>query len=351
MEDYVPGEERIRKLKTIEISSAYNVEVKEIETPKIKHNEILLEIKYIGLCGSDLSSYRGLSSMVKYPVIPGHEIAAVVTEIGAGVPVDYAKVGDQATVLPYFECGQCTSCRKGRSNACRYNETLGVQRQGALSRFISIPYEHVIICNGIPIQNVALIEPLSVGFHLSARMNIQKGENVAVFGCGVIGLGAIAAASFKGARVLAVDVSETKLQVAKTMGAAEGVDANHAVESIFALTNDDGADTVVECSGAPIAFVDCLNAVSFSGKMGVISYTTKDITFNTKTIVSKELNILGSRNAMKKDFTDVIGMIREGTIPVETLITKVFDFDDGHKSFEYWENNVSQITKILIKVS
>lgn len=338
-------------MKTIEISSACNVEVKEIESPEMKSDEILLEVKYIGLCGSDLSSYRGLSSMVKYPVIPGHEIAAVVADMGEKVPKDYAEIGDQATVLPYFACGGCTSCRKGRSNACRYNETLGVQRQGALCRFISVPYEHVIICNGISLQNIALIEPLSVGFHLSNRMDIQKGENIAVFGCGMIGLGAIAAASFKGARVLAVDVSGTKLKMAKTVGAAEGIDADQAAESILALTNDDGADAVIECSGAPAAFVNCLNAVSFSGKMGIISYTTKEVTFNTKPIVSKELNIFGARNAKKEDFTDVIGMIREGAIPAETLITKIFDFEEGHKSFEYWDKNASQVTKILIKVT
>lgn len=338
-------------MKAIEISSAFNVAVKEIDAPVMKPDEILLEIKYIGLCGSDLNSYHGLSSMVRYPVVPGHEIAAVVTGIGPEVPEGFADIGDRATVLPYFACGKCTACKNGRENACRYNETLGVQRAGALCSYISVPYEHVLICKELPLEKIALIEPLAVGFHLANRMDIQSGENVAVYGCGVIGLGAIAAAAFKGARVLAVDVSETKLNIAKTLGAAEGIDAAAAVEQISALTNDDGADSVIECSGAPIAFVNCLNTVCFCGKMGVISYTTKDVVFNTKPIVSKELNIYGSRNAKMQDFNNVKSMITDGTIPVDQLITKILDINNGVESFDYWEKNVSQVTKILIKVS
>ncbi len=337
-------------MKALEIGEAYQVAFRDIAEPVMQPGDILLKIKYIGLCGSDLSSYRGLSSMVKYPVIPGHEISAEVVEIGSEVPADFAKPGDLATVVPYFGCGKCTACRKNRSNACRYNETLGVQRNGALTEYISVPYEHVLICSDIAPEKIALIEPLSVGYHLSNRLDIQKGENVSVFGCGVIGLGAVAAAAFKGGRVIGVDVSDTKLGMAKTMGAAEGVFVENAVEDLMKLTGNDGVDVAVECSGAPAAFVNCLNAVCFAGRMGVISYTTKDVTFNTKPIVSKELNLYGSRNAKPNDFAEVLGMIRSGTVPVENLITKVFPLDEAEGVFDYWEKNRGEVTKILIRL-
>ncbi len=337
-------------MKALEIQSAYQVSFRDIPKPAVQPGEILLKIKYIGLCGSDLSSFRGLSSMVKYPVIPGHEISAVVEEIGADVPADFAKAGDLATVIPYFGCGKCTACRKMRSNACKYNQTLGVQRNGALTEYISVPYEHVLICNDIEPEKIALIEPLSVGYHLSGRLDIQKDENTAVFGCGVIGLGAVAAAAYKGGRVIGVDVSDTKLDMARMMGASDGVFVENAVEDLMKITGGEGVDAAMECSGAPAAFVNGLDAVCFAGKMGVISYTTKDVTFNTKPIVSKELNMYGSRNAKPEDFKAVLGMIRSGNVPVEKLITKVFSMDEAEGVFDFWEKNRAEVTKILVKL-
>ncbi|MBX3540688.1 MAG: alcohol dehydrogenase catalytic domain-containing protein, partial [Chelatococcus sp.] len=180
--------------------------------------EICIRTAYIGYCGSDLNSFRGKNPLVKYPRVPGHEISGVIETIGADVP-DQFRVGQHVCVLPYFNCGLCNACRMGRPNACKHNETLGVQREGALTEFIAVPHGKVIPVDGLALRDLALIEPLAVGFHAVRRAEVMEGERVVVLGCGVIGLGAVLGAVTRGARVIAVDLAGAKLAQAKALGA------------------------------------------------------------------------------------------------------------------------------------
>jgi len=138
-------------MKAISIISPGSVELVDIPKPEIGPEDILIKIHYIGLCGSDLNSYRGMSPIVCYPVIPGHEISGVIALVGKNVPDRY-KTGDKVTVSPYFNCNKCFACRNGRPNCCEFNQTLGVQRDGALTEYISIHYGHA----GILYANVGL---------------------------------------------------------------------------------------------------------------------------------------------------------------------------------------------------
>lgn len=339
-------------MKAFRIKAAGSVEYVDIPEPKMKSGEVLIKINYIGYCGSDLSTYRGTSSMVHYPVIPGHEISGVVAEVDRDVPEGVCKKGDRVTAAPYFNCGKCPACRRNRTNACEFNETLGVQRDGALCEYISVPYQHVVVCNGIDPALVALIEPLSVGFHLNNRCKVTEGERVAVFGCGTIGLGAIAAARFKGARVVGVDIADSKLELARELGAEDGINSlkADAVQALKDMTNQDGMDVTIECAGTPVTFQNALDAVCFTGRMGIVSYTTKEVTFNTKPIVSKELEIYGSRNALG-EFTSVREMIRKHEVPVEKLVSEVCPWDKAAGALERWKQDPGSFTKIIVKVS
>ena len=148
--------------------------------------------------------------MVKMPVIPGHEVGAVIEEIGEGVPEGFHK-GMAVTVNPYTNCGKCASCRNGRVNACEHNETLGVQRNGSMQEYLVLPWNKVIPANGLSAKECALIEPMSVGFHAVSRGQVTDIDTVAVIGCGMIGLGAIVRASLRGASVIAIDLDDEKL--------------------------------------------------------------------------------------------------------------------------------------------
>ncbi len=325
------------------------VQLIEQPMPEMADDALLLRVEYVGLCGSDLSAYSGHSPMMVFPNVPGHEIAARIEAVGDAVPDGFA-VGDLVLVKPYFPCGKCPACRNNRPNACEFNQTMGTQRPGALCEYITVPYAHALVCNDIEPQTAALVEPLSVGMHLINRVEAREGDVVAVFGCGVIGLGAIAAAVYKKARVFAVDVSAEKLAQARRMGAEQLVNATDAdaVAALKALTQGDGVDIALECSGANGTFNQAIESVKFTGKMGVVSYTKQDVTFNTKLLVAKELNIYGSRNAVT-EFETVLDMVRSGIVPVDELITFVCAPDDVEGAFKKWKADPASITKILTK--
>jgi len=192
----------------------------EIKMPEVKAGEVLLKIERVGLCGGDLTMFRGLNPMVTYPRIPGHEIAATIVEVSAGVPA-HLQPGLLVTVVPYTTCGQCPSCRAKRPNACQFNQTFGIQRDGALTEFVSVPWQKILYSPKLTAADYALVEPLSVGFHAVERGRVTTTDTVAVFGSGMIGLGAIAGAALrKKARVIAIDLDDQKLSLAKKAGAA-----------------------------------------------------------------------------------------------------------------------------------
>ena len=195
-------------MKALSLMSAGRVQIIDVPVPRRMHGELLLKVEMVGLCGTDLNSFRGRNPMVTYPRILGHEIAATVVE-GEG-PV---QAGMRVTVSPYTSCGQCSSCRRGRHNACRENKTLGVQREGAMTEFMVVPASKAYPST-LPIKHLCLVEPLTVGCHAVARGRVAAADTVAVFGCGGIGLGAIAGAAFRGARTIAVDVDDSKLEIA-----------------------------------------------------------------------------------------------------------------------------------------
>lgn len=322
----------------------------EIEEPLLKANEILLEVKYIGLCGSDLNTYRGLMPLVSFPRIPGHEISGIIIDKGSEVP-DSFKPGDKATVLPYTNCGVCPACRQGRINTCEFNQTLGVQRDGALTRRISIPHEKVFVNNSLSAEELVLVEPLSVGYHGANRGEVKETDTVLVIGCGTIGMGALMAVVRKGASVIAMDIDDEKLEMAKTFGAKYFINSKkeNALVRIMELTRNEGANVVIEAAGNPVTFSFALEAVSFAGRVVSIGYSKENVNFNSQLIVRKELNIYGSRNALRV-FPSVIQMLERKEKPYTNLITKMFSFEQVPEAFKFWDENTGKVSKILIDV-
>ena len=177
-------------MKAIQIITPGNIKIVDRPAPVAGKGEVLLKINFVGFCGSDLSTFLGKNPMVEYPRVPGHEISAVIVSIGEEVPSNF-KAGQAVTVVPYTNCGQCSSCRKGRANACRYNQTLGVQRDGAMQEFITIPWQKLISDDQLSAKELAMVEPLTVGFHAIDRGRVTDIDTVMIFGCGMIGSGAI----------------------------------------------------------------------------------------------------------------------------------------------------------------
>ncbi len=337
-------------MKAVKITEPQTVMVTDIEKPAVKDGEILLRIKHVGFCGSDLNTFLGRNPMVKMPVVPGHEIGAVIEECGCGVPGTYAK-GTSVTVNPYTSCGKCTSCRNGRVNACRDNETLGVQRNGAMTDYIAVPWQKVIAADGLSTRECALIEPMSVGFHAVSRGCITDNDTVMVIGCGMIGLGAVVRASLRGATVIAVDLDDDKLKLARNIGAAHTVNSkNEDVHArLQALTGGMGPDVVIEAVGSPATYVMAVDEAAFTGRVVCIGYAKSEVSFQTKYFVQKELDIRGSRNALTADFNAVIKYLRRGVCPVDSLISYVVTPDEAGEALSRWSENPGRVFRILVE--
>ncbi len=313
--------------------------------------EIKIRVERVGLCGSDLSTYRGLNPLIAYPRVPGHEIGGEV--VAVGTDVTQCKPGDRVVVLPCTECGECSSCRAGRPNACRYNQTLGVQREGGMIRFLVLPARKVLVCNHLSFDELALVEPLSVGLHAARRATLQVGELAIVFGCGVIGLGAIAAAAAMGARVIAVDVDSRKADVALACGAMRFV--NSAEEDLSALLAEidggRGPSAVIEAVGLDVTMLEAVKQVAFAGRVVFVGYAKKPVAFETPQFLLKELDIRGSRNATAADFTAVLVLMEQGRYPIQKIITTRYPLAQAGQAFADWDRDPGAVTKILIEMA
>jgi len=322
----------------------------EVDEPKMGMNEVLVDVHYVGLCGSDLSSYMGKNPLLTYPRIPGHEISGVIIDKGADVP-DTIKKGDRATLSPYTNCGVCPACRAGRINTCEFNQTMGVQRDGAMTSRIAVPFEKIFVSDQLSLQELALVEPLSVGYHAANRGKIAETDSVLILGCGTIGMGALCAAVRKGATIIAVDIDDSKLLQAKKFGATYTINSlkEDARERIKQITNNEGVSVAVEAAGNPVTYSLAVDAVAFAGRLVFIGYTKSEVTLDTRLIVRKELDVTGSRNALRV-FPSVITMFERKEMPFTDMITKVFPFEETPEAFRYWKENQGIVSKILIEV-
>jgi threonine dehydrogenase-like Zn-dependent dehydrogenase len=337
-------------VKALMIEAAGRSALHQIADPTPGPGEVLLGVRHVGLCGSDLNTFKGFNPLVALPRIPGHEIGGVIEAVGKGVPDTYAP-GRRALVVPYTNCGTCPSCRKGRINACRSNKTLGVQQDGGLAERIALPFGKVILNDTLAPRHLALVEPLSVGFHAAARGRVAAGEVVVVLGCGMIGMGVVAGAAVRGAHVIAVDIGAAKLELARRYGAAEVVDAGteDVTTRIDTLTGGDGADVVIEAVGLPLTFTQAIDIVGFAGRVVYVGYAKEPVTYKTQFFNLKELDIMGSRNATADDFRSVITYLEGRKISPDDLITKVFAFADADQALPFWAAERDNTVKILIE--
>lgn len=319
----------------------------DVDPPAPADGEATMRIRRIGLCGTDLSTFLGKNPLVTYPRIPGHEIAATletVPENDLGL-----KPGMDVTMSPYTNCGHCSSCRNRRFNACRYNQTLGVQRDGAMRERFSMPVGKLYTAD-LPIEELCMVEPLTVGFHAVSRGRVTDSDIVAIYGCGGVGLGAVSAAAFRGARVIAIDIDDKKLEIARRSGARYLL--NSTRENIHArlqeITEGHGPHVIIEAIGRPDTFRAAVEEVAFTGRVVYIGYAKDHVSYETRLFVQKELDIRGTRNALPEDFQEVIRMFQTKRFPTAEAISAVVPLEDAPAILKAWSDNPANFTKIMI---
>ena len=338
-------------MKAIQITHQQELNIVELEKPQApSQGEVLLKLCYVGFCGSDINTFMGRNTMALNPVIPGHEVGAVIEAVGAGVP-ENLKPGMVVTCNPYTNCGKCASCRNNRVNACEHNETLGVQRNGAMQEFIVLPWQKVIPAGTLDTKTSALVEPMSVGFHAVSRAQVTDIDVVMVIGCGMVGMGAIVRAALRGSTVIAADIDDEKLALAKTMGATYTVNTKteDAHQRLQEITNGFGPDVVIEAVGSVPTYQMAINEVAFTGRVACIGYAKSEVSLQTKYFVQKELDIRGSRNAQPSDFRAVIHYLENNDCPIDTLITKVIRPEQALDTMRWWSENPGKVFRILVE--
>lgn len=338
-------------MKAIQITHSQELKVVDLPKPAMPgKGEVMLRLLYVGFCGSDINTFMGRNTMALNPVIPGHEVGAVIEAVGANVPEEL-KPGMVVTCNPYTNCGKCASCRNQRVNACQHNETLGVQRNGAMKEFIVLPWEKIIPAGTLTPKVTALVEPMSVGFHAVSRAQVTDIDVVMVIGCGMVGMGAIVRSVMRGATVIAADIDDEKLALAKKMGAAYTLNTRteDAHQRLSEMTNGFGPDVVIEAVGSVPTYQMAVNEVAFTGRVACIGYAKSEVSFQTKYFVQKELDIRGSRNAQPSDFRAVIRYLERGTCPVDDLITKVIKPEEALETMRWWSENPGKVFRILVE--
>ena len=338
-------------MKAISLPSPGKVEWIDINEPIMGPEDVVVEIHYVGLCGSDLGMYRGTLTIGIYPRIPGHEVSGVIVATGEAVP-DSIEAGDRVTLWPYSECGVCPACRVGRPNSCQFNETLGLQRDGAMTARFAINYSKVFSSEVLTLKELALVEPMSVGYHAANRGQVSEVDTALVIGCGTIGMGVLAASARKGATIIAVDVDDGKLALAARFGAQHTINSaeQDVLQEVSRITGGDGATVAIEAVGLPQTYRLAVDAVCFAGRVVYVGYAKQDVAFDTTHFVRKELDIRGSRNALRV-FPAVIKMLESRQQPFEELISRVYPVEETARALAEWDANPGAYTKILVDMT
>lgn len=337
-------------MKAIVIPSPGEIEIREVPMPEVKEGEALLKVKYVGICGADVASFTGNQPFTTYPRIPGHEFSAEIVSVpenNKGL-----KAGDVVTCNPYFNCGSCYSCQRDYVNCCTDNQTMGVQRDGAFCEYISMPVERIYDGKGLSAKELALIEPFSISQHAVSRAEIRETDNVLVIGAGPIGLFALLAAKQKCNRIVVADILDNRLELAKQYGADAVV--NTKAQSLEAFTNEftdgNGFDVCIEACGAPETFLGCIENAAFAGNIILIGNGKRETSFVHSVILKKELNIHGSRNALKADFINNIDIVASKRADVMKMVSGIYDMDNALDAFRALANNDGTLAKLLIKI-
>lgn len=334
-------------MRAIVIQSPWNAAAVEREIPRPKEGEALLKMICGGICGSDLASYRGMSAYVSYPRTIGHEFAAEVVEVGDNV---YGiKPGMIVTGNPYFNCGTCYSCRRGMVNCCVRNETMGVQREGAFSDYLTMPVSRLYDGQGIDPKELALIEPFCISCHGVSRASVKPGDKVLVFGAGAIGILAGVAAKSFGARVYITDIAGEKVEAAVRDFHLDGGFVNESRERLDAfvqeITDGDGFDVTVEAVGAPSTFLGCVQAAASRGRAVVIGVAKHSADFNFLELQRKELEMYGSRAATAADFAAAMKLVKDGFVDLKKLISRTYPAGSVAEAFRDLDQNYGEIIK------
>ncbi|UQZ86475.1 Putative L-galactonate oxidoreductase [Paenibacillus konkukensis] len=337
-------------MKTIVCEEPNRLAMKETEKPEAAPGEALIRIRRIGICGTDLHAYRGNQPYFVYPRVLGHELAGEVIEIGANA--QGLKAGDTVAVIPYLECGECVACRSGKPNCCVKMSVLGVHQDGGMREYMTVPAEHLLSAEGLGYDQTAIVECFSIGAHAVRRAQIVPGEFALVIGAGPIGLGVMKFAKLAGARVIALDINEERLQYCKEWAPADYIvnAKENPLQQIADMTGGDYPTAVFDATGNAKSMEGAVQYVSHGGRLVYVGLVKSDIAFSDPEFHKREMSIISSRNATRADFEHVLDSLRGGRIDTSSFITHRAGFDEMIDAYESWLKPETGVIKAVVEL-
>lgn len=317
--------------------------------PEPAPGELVLRIRRMGVCGTDLHIFQGKHPFLEYPRVMGHELAGEVAAAGSGTTL---AEGTPVYVMPYLTCGRCIACRQGKTNCCTSLQCLGVHCDGGMAEYVALPQAVVFPTDGLPLDQAALVEFLAIGAHAARRAEIRGGERTLVVGAGPIGIATALFARARGAQVTMLDPRADRLDFCRdVLDLAEGlaVDADTR-ERLAERTGGDFFDLVFDATGNSAAMEQSFGWVAHGGTLVFVGVVRTDLGFSDPDFHKRELTLKGSRNATIEDFREVLAAIGAGSIPVPRLITHRASLADAPLRFPDWIRPETGVVKAMIEI-
>jgi 2-desacetyl-2-hydroxyethyl bacteriochlorophyllide A dehydrogenase len=335
---------------TLSCTQPGNFEYWQAPDPISASGQVLLNIRRIGICGTDLHAFEGVQPYFQYPRILGHELAADL--IGGDIPSGFEQ-GQALTIMPYFNCGQCQSCRGGRSNCCVNLQVFGVHIDGGMRQQVLVPSTVLLAADGLSYDQLALVEPLAIGAHAVNRAQVQEGDQILVMGAGPIGLGVAVYAKLAGGKVTMTDINKDRLTFAQQHAFADqalnALDAD-LLEKIRDQHHGEMPSVVFDATGSLTAIQNGFKFLAHGGRYVLVGLQKGDISFSHPEFHKREATLMSSRNATRKDFEQVIRSIRQRAFDPLVMITHRSKFEDAAAQFPQWLKLPELVVKVMIEL-
>jgi 2-desacetyl-2-hydroxyethyl bacteriochlorophyllide A dehydrogenase len=321
--------------------------IEQRPVPEPGPGEVLVRVRRVGMCGTDMHIYRGVQPYLSYPRVMGHELSGEIVETPEGSDL---KPGEPVYVVPYFSCGECSACRKERSNCCLFLTVLGVHRDGGLAEYVCVPERFVFSARGISLDEAAMIEFLAIGAHAVRRADIKPRQRVLVSGSGPIGIACALFAKLRGGEVVVVDSRPERLALCRDkLGIAQVLNPSpELAASLSTITGGDMFDVVFDATGNPQAMEQGFRYIAHGGTYVLVSVVNADIKFSDPEFHKREATLLGSRNATAEDFALVLKSMRAGLIPTGELRTHRVSLQELPAIMDRWLKPESQVIKAMV---
>lgn len=336
-------------MKAIKVIKPGDIQIVDENIPEInKGDYVLVKVKAAGICGSDVSIFKGTSPVATYPRIIGHEFAGEIVEIGADVKK--VELGDHVVINPVIGCGTCHSCKKGRSNVCENLSVIGVHTDGGFREYVAVPEKNIFkISKDIPWDQAAVTEPYTIAAQVVSRGNVQKNDTVLILGCGPIALTILQACKLIGTKCIMCDVVNGRLERALEFGADTVIDSKKEdlVKRVMEITEGTGVDVAIDAACAGITLEQAVLCAGYAGTVVSMGFSDKESKIRELDITKKELDVKGSRLNNNK-FPQVIEWVESGKIDSSKIITDSFYFTDITKAFDKMKNDSDKTLKVIL---